>query len=267
LKKVGNTVISQLSNEESQINETQMIHSCLMKLLSGKKVLIVLDDLWEDSLFQLNNLKDMLSYGDSINVIVIVTTRSKHVAENVSTNVEPHKIEPLTDSMCWDIIKQRSNFEAKNHKEHLAHIGMEIAVKCGGVALAAQSLGFMLKPMELCDEWIEVRDSDIWNKSISKDANSPNHVLASLMLSCTKMDRCLILCFIYCAIFPKGHHIVKEELIQQWISLGFIQPTKLHSNMQICEKYILQLIGLSFIQDTMSPKVSYLCTLLPALSI
>lgn len=262
LNQVRKSIISQLPGDQSQINETQMMQSCLVKLLSGKRILIVLDDLWEDNLFQLNNLKDMLSPGHSINIIVLVTTRSKHIAENISTNIKPHQVQPLTNDMCWDIIKQRSNFEARNDKEQLTDIGKEIALKCGGVALAAHSLGFMLRPMKP-DQWMEVKDSEIWNESISEDATLPNHVLASLKLSYNKMDSCLKQCFTYCAVFPKSHQIIREDLIYQWISLDLIKPTKLHSGMQLCEKYILHLLGLSFLQHSMPAKVSYLCALLP----
>jgi len=87
----------------------------------------------------------MLNLGDSMNTIVLVTTRSELVAGKICTNIKPHKIEPLTDNMCWEIIKQRSGFEARDNKEKWMDIGREIAKKCRGVALAAQSLGFMFK--------------------------------------------------------------------------------------------------------------------------
>ena len=47
--KIYKSIILQLSGKESLANESEMIHSCLKKLLHGKKVLIVLDDLWEDN--------------------------------------------------------------------------------------------------------------------------------------------------------------------------------------------------------------------------
>jgi hypothetical protein len=144
LNKICNSIISQLSEKEFQTSERQTISTCLTKLLSCKKVLIVLDDLWEDNPFHLEDLKAMLNLGDGINTIVLVTTRSKQIAEKTCTNLKPYKIESLTNEMCWDIIKQRSGFEARDDKDHLTCIGKEIALKCGGVALATQSLGFML---------------------------------------------------------------------------------------------------------------------------
>jgi len=194
-------------------------------------------------------------YHDDSNIIVLVTTRSELVAERICTNLQPHKILPLTNDMCWDIIKQRSGFKDRNDKEQLMGIGLEIAQKCAGVALAALSLGFTLRSMNF-NEWMKVKDSDIWNEPVSKDFSLPNQVLASLMLSYSYMSPLLKPCFTYCATFPKGHKIVKDDLIYQWIALDFIKPTKLLSNMQLCEKYIVQLLGLSFFQQPVSFKTS-----------
>ena len=87
---------------------------------------------------------------------------------------------------------------------------------CGGVALAAQSLGYMLKELT-SDEWESVRKSNIWNVSASEYTDS---VLSSLRLTYSYMPSHLKLCFAYCAIFPKGHKMVKDDLIHQWNSLG-----------------------------------------------
>jgi len=214
-----------------------------------------------DNQFQLQELKDML-YHDDNNIIVLVTTRSELVAERICTNLQPHKILPLTNDMCWDIIKQRSGFKDRNDKEQLMGIGREIAQKCGGVALAALSLGFTLRSMNF-DEWMKVKDSDIWNELVSKDLFLPNHVFASLMLSYSYMSPSLKPCFTYCATFPKGHSIVKHDLIYQWIAMDFIKPTKLLSNTELCERYIVQLLGLSFFQQPVSPKVCHFCIPIP----
>ncbi|CAN6362802.1 unnamed protein product [Urochloa humidicola] len=122
LKKIHDSIISQLYKEENLANEREMIHD----LLSGKKILIVLDDLWEDNQFQLQELKDKLYHDDS-NIIVLVTTRSEHVAKRICTNLQPYKILPLTNEMCWYLIKQKSGFEDRDDKEQLMDIGQEIA--------------------------------------------------------------------------------------------------------------------------------------------
>ncbi|KAF8667227.1 hypothetical protein HU200_052889 [Digitaria exilis] len=244
LDKIGKSIVSQLSGKENQANEIQLM---------SKKTLIVLDDLWEDNTFHLEDLKKKLNLGDRmVKTIVLVTTRSAHIARKICSNIEPYNIDSLADETCWDIIKQKSGFEARHDKEKMVGIGKEIAQKCKGVALAAQTLGSMLKSLKY-DQWIVVKDSEIWNETISMDTSLPNHVLASLKLSYVSLDDRLKSCFTYCAIYPKGHKIVKYDLIHQWMSLGFIKPTKLFSTLQLCEKYIVQLLGLAFLQHSVSP--------------
>ena len=136
------------------------------------------------------DLKDMLNPGDSSKTVVLVTTRSEDIARKICSNIEPYKIEALTDEMCWDTIKQKSGFQARHDKEKLVGIGKEIARKCGGVALAAQTLGSILQSRKYA-EWEKVMNSEIWNETISRDASLPNHVLASLKLSYVRNESTL----------------------------------------------------------------------------
>uniref|UniRef100_A0A453JFQ3 Uncharacterized protein n=1 Tax=Aegilops tauschii subsp. strangulata TaxID=200361 RepID=A0A453JFQ3_AEGTS len=252
LNKIGNSIISQLS-EESHVTEKQMIHNHLRKLLAGKKILIVLDDVWEKNPDTLKSLKAMLRLGADSMVKIIVTTRDEAIAREICHTVEPYKLETLTDKFCWKILKQKTAFKNRVDKKQLKHIGREIATKCGGVALAAQSLGYTLNG-KTSDEWESVRDNYIWTVPTPEDPSSKNHeVQASLLLSYHHMPECLKMCFSYCAIFPKGHNIVKCDLIHQWIALGFIEPSTIFDTMQLGEKYVTQLLGMSFLQYSKTP--------------
>jgi hypothetical protein len=82
----------------------------------------------------------MLKQGEASKVLIVVTTREKRIAKEIGT-ADPFELPPLSDQMCWDILKVKSKFETRQDKERLEPIGKEIAKKCGGVALAAQSLG------------------------------------------------------------------------------------------------------------------------------
>uniref|UniRef100_A0ACD5ZXH6 Uncharacterized protein n=5 Tax=Avena sativa TaxID=4498 RepID=A0ACD5ZXH6_AVESA len=249
LNKIGNSIISQLSEEQIQMTERQMIHNRLTKVLAGKKILIILDDLWEKDSSRLEDLQGMLNVGEGQKVVVI-TTRGEEIAMKMCT-VEPFKLEPLTNDLCWKIIKQKCAFEARADKERLELTGREIAKKCGGVALAAQSIGYMLRSMTF-DEWRLVKSSEIWKVLAAEDASSPHHVPASLKLSYSNMPPLLKLCFAYCATFPKGHNIVKDDLIHQWSSLGFIKPVSIFSSRQLGENYVSHLLGMSFLQHSKS---------------
>lgn len=173
---------------------------------------------------------------------VIVTTRIEDIARKVST-CTPYKLQPLNDYTCWEIIKRYSRFEDQHYQERLEKIGLDIAKKCAGVALAAQVLGYMLQSKYLSG-WTKINNSDTWNESFDNGG-----VLSSLKLSYERMQPQLRICFSYCAIFPKGHNISEDDLIHQWIALGFIkQPSK-------GKEYIRQLLGMSFLEVSKLPKV------------
>ncbi|XP_034607162.1 putative disease resistance protein RGA4 [Setaria viridis] len=246
LKKIGSSIISLIHIEGGQQNRDTLeaINQCLDNLLSGKKVLIVLDDLWEEKDTELGKLRSMLHVGKKGTTIdVIVTTRNEDIARKVST-CTPYKLEPLNDYTCWEIIKRYSRFEVQHYQERLEKIGLDIAKKCGGVALAAQAIGYMLQSKDLSG-WTEINNSDIWNESFEDNTG----VLPSLKLSYERMQPQLRICFSYCAIFPKGHNIAEDDLIHQWIALGFIKPSK-------GKEYTRQLLGMSFLQVSKLPKTS-----------
>ncbi|XP_047085462.1 putative disease resistance protein RGA1 [Lolium rigidum] len=245
LKKIGNTIISQLSPGSPIPDDLHSIHTRLQELFTGKRILIILDDLWERDPSRLQELKAMLKQGEASKVLVVVTTREKRIAKEIGT-VDPFELPPLSDQMCWDILKVKSMYETRQDKARLEPIGKEIAKKCGGVALAAQSLGHMLKS-ETYDVWDSIRSNHIWNLSASKETSSTHEVLASLLLSYNFMPPNLKLCFAYCAIFPKGHKMISDHLIHQWIALGFMEPSSTFSAWQLGESYITKLLEMSFL--------------------
>ncbi|KAM0884057.1 hypothetical protein ACQ4PT_031276 [Festuca glaucescens] len=144
LKKIGNTIISQLLPGSPMFVDLHSMHTRLREQFIGKRILVVLDDLWEKNPSHLLELKAMMKQSEGCKVVVVVTTRERSIAQEIGT-VDPFELPPLSHHICWDILKVKSKFETRQDKERLEPIGKEIAKKCGGVALAAQSLGHMLK--------------------------------------------------------------------------------------------------------------------------
>ncbi|CAL5017795.1 unnamed protein product [Urochloa decumbens] len=239
LLKIGNSIISLLQKGGGQQNggynnsNLQVIKQCLDGLLHGKKVLIVLDDLWEEDDTELRKLNNMLHVGRQGSMIdVIVTTRKESIARKVSTS-EPYRLHPLDDKICWEMIRISSMVDGKSNQNEFELIGMDLAKKCGGVPLAAEALGRMLQSKDL-SEWRKINNNGIWNET----SNDP--VLSSLMLSYQRMTPQLRICFSYCALFSKGQNIIENDLIHQWIAQDFIEPSK-------GKEYIKQLLAMSFL--------------------
>jgi hypothetical protein len=260
LKMIGKSIISQIRGKVDDLGDLQSASNCLEETLGGKSCMIVLDDLWENNCFQLGELMLMLGNFKKESMIrVIVTTRIEKVARSIGT-VTPYKLNPLSDDHCWTMFKQIA-FQPPStlggDQNVLETIGWEIAKKCKGVPLAAQALGFMLRTKDVA-EWINVRDSDVWHGSSSTD-----DLLPSLKLSYYQMPHYLKLCFSYCSVLPKGCEIQRANLIQQWISLGFIQsiPGNHKTLEKIGENYVNELLGMSFLQHSRTTSlVSDNCT-------
>jgi len=250
LKKIGESILSEIDEVNcGHQSNLQEVTRHLQRVLAGKKFLVVLDDLWEDNGFQLQNLKAMLSCGAKGSKI-IVTTRTEKIA-SLMRPCMPYKMDILSDNDCWTLFKRRA-FVPGRDDPRIEVIGRDIVKKCKGVPLSAQALAFMMRFKEGVAAWEAVRDSEIWE---IEDQN----IMPSLMLSYCLMPCHLRLCFAYCAVFSKGAVIDKDMLIQQWIALGFIQPNS--GSLTLAkrgEEYIRELVSMSFLQASMlSSSVSH----------
>ncbi|XP_066371681.1 putative disease resistance protein RGA3 isoform X1 [Miscanthus floridulus] len=244
LKKIGESILSEIDEGNCGHHANlQEVTRHLQRVLAGKKFLVVLDDLWEDNWIQLQNLKTMLSCGAKGSKI-IVTTRTGKIA-SLMDHCMPYKMDVLSDDDCWILFKRQA-FVPGRDDPRIEVIGKDIVKKCNGVPLSAQALGFMMRFKEGVAAWEAVRDSEIWE--IEEDQN----IMPSLKLSYCLMPCHLRLCFAYCAVFSKGAVIDKDMLIQQWIALGFIQPTS--GSLTLAkrgEEYIRELVSMSFLQASM----------------
>ncbi|KAF7006113.1 hypothetical protein CFC21_021178 [Triticum aestivum] len=270
LCKIGKSIISQVSSPRvedigpggggASSNETECMSMSMTKHLhqelllhSGRKdLLVVLDDQWEDDPTQLESLRRMLTVGDeqgSIKVTVIVTCDQGIARKFCTTGVEPYMLNPLSQHMCWTIIKRESCFKVRHgpEKKVWEQIGREIASKCGGVPLTARVLGATLRG----------RDVAGW-REVSRQQSAVMYVSpAALELGFRRMPPNLKLCLAYAAIFAKGHTIVKHDLIHQWIALHLIDgPPDNVSTAKRAEEYIMRLMDISFLQPAKSASAS-----------
>ncbi|XP_037482979.1 putative disease resistance protein RGA3 [Triticum dicoccoides] len=238
---IGNSIIchvlergqEEINHASSDVEGMESIMKCLHELLNGKKVLLVLDDLWEEDPIQLHLLKSMLTFlGDKMDVIV--TTCNQAIARKICT-VEPYRLNPLSDETCWEIIKKSIRFEAG--EEDLEKIGRKMASKCLGVPSIAREYACMLDSS---------RDANKWKKNIKQGYG---YMLSTFTLSYMRMPPDLRLCFAYyCQIFPSGQSIVRDDLVHHWIALHPTEPSEILSATQIAEEHIAWLQDMSFLQ-------------------
>ncbi|CAL4977002.1 unnamed protein product [Urochloa decumbens] len=207
------------TKEKCDLDNLDAVASFLSRTFTGKKYLLVLDDLWSENQEEWEKMRMLLKDGKRGSKI-IVTTRKQQVAMVVRT-VPPFVLRGLSDDDCWKLFRCKA-FEEGEEDLHrnLVDVGKKIVKKCGGVPLAAKALGSMLRFNRSEQSWVAVKDSEIWQ--LEKEET----ILPSLKLSYDQMPPGLKQCFAYCSVFPSNHEIDRDKLIQQWIALGFVEPPK-----------------------------------------
>ncbi|CDP11744.1 unnamed protein product [Coffea canephora] len=212
-KRIIKALINSIQRTTTGELELAPLQSNLQELLREKRYLIVLDDVWNENPWEWEKLKSVLECG-SRGSSIVTTTRKQKVAEIMRT-LETRYLSSLSDDQCWSLFRQQA-FDCQEKQERLEAIGREIVKKCGGVPLAAKALGGFLR-FKSEAEWNSVKCSEVWN--LPEDET---RILPALRLSYLNLPVELRGCFAYCAVFPKGSIIKKEEVIHLWMANGLI---------------------------------------------
>jgi len=251
-EKIGRSIISQVDGQGNQY-DLPSVQKRVEMILSGKKYLVVLDDLWQENTSNLNQLKAMLK-GGAPGSKIIVTTRSEQVAKRMNREL-PFKLDALPYDDCLKLFKDKAFPNGSEESDEFVKVGEKIVQKCGGVPLAVKSLGDRLLDMPL-RKWEETLKSELWEgERDPTTATAATAVLPSLKISYSYMPYYLRPCFVYFSAFPKGFVVEKRDLIHRWIALGFV------STADRAQEYLQELRQRSFLEATSaSTSVSYMHT-------
>ncbi|XP_058078543.1 putative disease resistance protein RGA4 [Magnolia sinica] len=240
--RVIKLIIESANDSKCDLEGMDSLQHSLQEKLSGKKFLLVLDDVWEETPEKWNSLKKSVRGAKGSKIIV--TTRSEKVASIMGT-LPSHHLQTLSDDDCWSLFRQRAFGHERQERLNLVILGKEIVKKCKGVPLAAKSLGSLMYHKTEESQWLFVKESEIWNLP-----GEENHILPALRLSYYHLPSHLKQCFAYCSLFPKDYRIEKEKLIQLWMAEGFIQSSVRSNHMEnIGGEYFNNLLWGSFFQD------------------
>jgi len=242
-RRLTRAMIESVENSPCDIKELDPLQRRLQEKLSGKKLLLVLDDVWDDYHDKWNSLNDLLRCGAKGSVVVI-TTRVEIVALKMEPVLCLH-MERLSDDDSWHLF-ERLAFGMRRREEyaHLETIGRAIVKKCGGVPLAIKALGNLMRLKKHEDEWLCVKESEIWD--LRQEGST---ILPALRLSYINLPPHLKQCFAYCSIFPKDYVMEKDRLITLWMANGFIACKGQMDLHGMGRDIFNELAGRSFFQD------------------
>ncbi|XP_044508393.1 putative disease resistance protein RGA1 isoform X1 [Mangifera indica] len=220
------------------------LQTILRDIIRDKKYLLVLDDVWNENYELWYDLRNLLMECVSGSKI-IVTTRSDHIA-SIMGYVSTYKLKGLSLNQCLSVFVKYA-FKEGQEKQHLnlLEIGKEIVKKCRGVPLAVRALGSLLHSSNFEQDWINVRDTEIW-KLDQKD----NSILHALRISYNHLSPPLKQCFAFCSIFPKDFTFYNINLVKFWMANGLLKAYNENEDLKtIGMQYIKELMLRSFFQD------------------
>ncbi|KEH26310.1 NBS-LRR type disease resistance protein [Medicago truncatula] len=206
-----------LLTKEDVVNKTlEELQSMLQVNLTGKRYLLVLDDVWNESFEKWDQLRPYLMCGAQGSKVVM-TTRSKIVADTMSVS-DQHVLRGLTPEESWVLFKNITFGDVTvGVNQPLESIGKKIVEKCKGVPLAIRSLGGILRGESKESEWINVLQGEFW-----KLCDRENSIMPVLKLSYQNLSPQQRQCFAYCSLFPQDWEFEKDELIQMWMAQGYL---------------------------------------------
>ncbi|CAJ1958959.1 unnamed protein product [Sphenostylis stenocarpa] len=239
--KVTKTILESVTFKSNDTNNLNILQVELQQSLSHKRFFLVLDDIWDGSSVDWNNLMDIFSAG-KMGSKIIITTRDESVARAMQTFLPIHHLTSLSSEDCWSLLAKHA-FGANNCSKqlNLEVIGKEIAKKCDGLPLAAVTLGGLLRTQLSENYWTKVLKSNIWDLPNVK-------VLPALLLSYHYLPAPLKRCFAYLSIFPKNSKIEKEMVVRLWIAEGLVCQSKSDKTMEeVGDEYFDELVSRSLI--------------------
>ncbi|CAM0145552.1 unnamed protein product [Urochloa decumbens] len=222
----------------------------LKSMISGKRYLIVLDDVWNRDADVWGKLMSCLKLGGKGSA-VLTTTRDAEVARIMKMGVpEAYNIEKLNPNHLKEIVQSRAFSLKKPNIDGVDSIIDTIVDRCVGSPLAAKAFGSMLSTKTSLNEW----------KDISAKSNiciERTGILPILKLSFDDLPSHMKQCFAFCAIFPKDCEIDVEVLIQLWMAHDFIPVQEDEHPETIGAGIFEELTWRSFFQDIKQTTFDY----------
>ncbi|KAF7046485.1 hypothetical protein CFC21_055511 [Triticum aestivum] len=226
----------------------------ISKHLQDKRYLIVIDDLWDASVW------DIIKYAfpkGNCGSRIIITTQIDDVALTCCCDHSEHVFEmkPLDGDYSRKLFFDKFSGSESDCPEEFKQVLKEIVDICGGLPLATINIASHLANQDTevsMDFLAYTRDtlrSYLWSNSTLERTKQV------LNLSYNNLPHYLKTCLLYLHIYPEASIIWKDDLVKQWVAEGFIATRKgRKQDQEMIEKaaglYFDALIERRFIQPS-----------------
>lgn len=226
--------MERIKGEEELVNK-------LRNVLSEKRYLVVLDDIWGMEVWDgLKSAFPKVKRGSKI----LLTTRNWDVALHADACSNPHELRPLTGDESFRLLCNKAFPGVNGFPLELENHAREIVVKCAGLPLAVVVVGGLLsRKLKSSGEWKRVLQNISWH--LLEEQEKIARILA---LSYNDLPSHLKSCFLYLGLFPEGVNIQTKKLIRLWVAEGFLPQEGEETAEGVAQKCLSELIGRCMIQ-------------------
>ncbi|KAH9666894.1 putative disease resistance protein [Citrus sinensis] len=188
--------------------------SGIFKILSKKKFLLLLDDVWE----RIDLTKVGIPFPSKNTSKDVFTTRLVDVCSLMGAQ-KIFKVECLRDKEAWELFLDKVGEETLDSHLDIPKLAHTLAKECGGLPLALITTGLGCKKSQ--EEWSYA--IEILRRSASELPGMGKEVYPLLKFSYDSLSSEIFRsCLLYCSLFPEDCKIDKIELIECWIGEGFL---------------------------------------------
>ncbi|XP_015697771.1 disease resistance protein RGA5-like [Oryza brachyantha] len=214
-------------------------------LLQDKRYLIVIDDLWDTTLWNIisNAFPDAISFSR-----IIITTEIEHVAMECCQSDYIIRMKPLGSHDSRKLFFNRVFGSEDQCPDQLKEFSNKIIEKCGGLSLAIIIIVGLLATQpgnpELWDHVQECLCSNLGTNPTLED-----RLKEILNLSYQSLPHYLKTCLLYLNMYPEGQTILKADLLNQWTAEGFIiYNNETKDIKEVADSYFHELVNRGMVQ-------------------
>ncbi|KAH6781531.1 hypothetical protein C2S51_006824 [Perilla frutescens var. frutescens] len=235
-------ILSQLAfGQGKSSNETpiSVLGEQLHKTLSGRRYLIILDDVWSVDVW--DEVRRFLPDNGNGSRVVL-TTRLSNVAIDCGSSCFNKNL--LNENESWELFCKKA-FQHQDCPTELEEVGKEIVKLCKGLPLSIVVIGGRLFKSPRTVGYWEYVANEIKSIPNSKEKQESLDVLFS---SYNHLPTHLKPCFLYTGVFKRGSsEIHTSKIIKLWIAEGFLKSNGTQVLEEIAEEYLKDLIDRNLI--------------------
>ncbi|XP_066336705.1 disease resistance protein RGA5-like isoform X3 [Miscanthus floridulus] len=248
MRRLLGSILSQVQPHHqlpSVAGTVQSLIDSIQEQLRHKRYFIVIDDLWEETAWDI--VRGAFPEGNNFSRIV-ATTENMNVALKccgyMANNIL--KMKPLGIQDSGYLFFNRVFGSEQQCPDELKEVSYGIIRKCCGLPLSLIHVAGLLASIDYSELWYHVHDHlcSILNRSHTVEEIQKK----ILNLSYNSLPHCLKTCLLYFSMYPEGYIMWKVHLVKQWIAESFINAEQGKDREEIAEGYFEELVNRGMIQ-------------------